>query len=451
MRASQVVAVSFVSAVFANDVAPLSATHAVDEIAALLQPHLHNSGASESKLRKTMHGVHLSTQLAEDEVTPGSTDALNKALDGVIKQIGERVDKKIIQDHKETNAEIGRRVGKLVSKTTDSVNRMEEAKTSDQTWVDCVGVEKEKMVQSEEAIQKVEQEKTEYARIKGVRNKKEKFEWPHFTRPVYQCQLTSDRKCGAELGRFSHTVSDILTVGEQKANQADSDFQAALNNWKDSKKRTGMAIRAANKARDDWQKQSSSCDDMVETRKTAMCWFGLKFQEKCGKLAEYKKLMDDVNQVDGGVYSHPDRQSQWKATHVVKCMLRKVISGTPLNSESMKACAATVDFDQSVGLLDLQAEKVAKATTPDNFSCNEKEIEFSGFTWNIPAMEDASSNGYVKSSGVSYQVTLATDTSPFDFCNTEKESCSEYRCTRGKPKNREHICQGKCTDLECCQ
>lgn len=447
MRAARVVVVSFISAVSANDV-PLSATHAVEQIAALLQPHLHDRGASVSKLRKTMHGVHLSTQVAEDQATPGAADALNKALTGVITQIGEKVDIKIIQDHKATNIEIGRRVNNVVKKTTDAVGRFSEAKSLDQTWVTCVGSEKTKLSDAERATRllqgAVATRNTECRAHAKTRNVKWDVETPSF-----ECQVSDRCKQGGK--SFSKQVAEIRSFLSSQAVDADDKYDKTLASCRAAKTAVTEADTANDQARSALEKQRSECEDLVEIRQTAMCLFGLKLQEKCGMLEKYKSLLGDVETVDGGVYSHPDRESQWSATHIVKCMLQNIISGTPLNSGSMNACAATVNFADSVGLMDYKKKDIESATTPDNFSCDEKEISFSGSGWTIPDAEDATSDGYMMTR-LAYEVALTSNSAPFAFCNAEPaESCASFTCNRGKPRPGSTMCQGKCNAEECCR
>merc|ERR1719433_1383089 len=89
--------------------------------------------------------------LAAQGVTPGATDSLNEILTRVINEIEADVETKIKSGHRDTQAEIDRRIGKVKSTTTVVVERKSEADAADQAWSNCVRDEKAARVAVEEA------------------------------------------------------------------------------------------------------------------------------------------------------------------------------------------------------------------------------------------------------------------------------------------------------------
>merc|ERR1719497_78936 len=94
---------------FGADSTPATATHVVEKITSLLQAQMGDS-AAKSKVRRTVQAVHLSTQRASEQITPGMRKDLNEALNEVVKEIESIVDQKIQEDHKNTQTAIDSKV-----------------------------------------------------------------------------------------------------------------------------------------------------------------------------------------------------------------------------------------------------------------------------------------------------------------------------------------------------
>merc|ERR1719245_2287259 len=250
---------------------------------------------------------------------------------------------------------------------------------------------------------------------------------------------------------FDQGVDEVLNDLRSKESKHSSDHQNAKQQCKAARDDVIRKQSALDDKRGEWQAQGEECDDRQEERNTAMCLFGLKAQLKCESVGAYQNFMGEVDKENGGVYSHPDRVQQWRAAHVTKCMLGKVISDFEINSATVAACDSTVDFDKQVGKLDRKAGAVSDLTSTENFTCKEKTIKFYGQTWDSPNDDGTSGSGDYVRREWEPEISFDKDSPPFDFCGSQgKQTCGDHRCQRGKVQERNRVCQGECSDAECC-
>jgi len=440
---------------FGAESTPVTATHVVDKITSLVQTQLADSSTSRSKVQRTIHAVRLSTQRASEQITPGMRPALNEALSKVVTEIERIVDKKIKEDHQNTQVAIDEKVQAIRAHTQEAKARHEDAVKLDKEWFECVAEEKNKLELVEQAERAVADSRA--ALDEPCQRKEDTSDYSIDLGPdkfVFQCDKTQDSNCSAAFGSFNQNVESLLsdlksrkTAATAAYQQATDDCQKANDDWNTKKADLG------NK-RNDWFAQRVVCDDAKDSRDAAMCHFGLKLQVKCHSVSEYHGLMDEIDRINGGVYSHPDREQQWRASHITKCMLEKVVSDFEINIDTMKACAGTVDFASQVGTLDRKSNDLADLTSDANFTCREETIKFFGQIWARPEDEDnAKSDDYIRSSWQP-EINFGEDSAPFAFCETdvEKGICADHRCMRGKIDRNlmNHVCQAaSCTDEEC--
>jgi len=153
------------------------------------------------------------------------------------------------------------------------------------------------------------------------------------------------------------------------------------------------ALAAANAA---YNEQKETCLENHETRQLAICQFGTDLQQKCSDVFAYNSLMAEVDQINGGVHSQPDRESEWQTTQVTKCMLGEIIAGHDISDTILTTCEDNVNFGTQVGVLDRKQSDFAAQTTADKFTCAEETITFNdGTTWETPTGQDPHSSDYV--------------------------------------------------------
>jgi len=290
--------------------------------------------------------------LALEMITPGATDSLNEALAKVIVQLETEVETKIKSWHLDTGRAVDAAVDALTGATTNAVAEKGTADELDGAWNSCVRDEKAKRVAIEEAEEDLQQ----------ARNS--------------QIEPVPD---GAK--------ADVVAK------------QSAL----------GDATSA-------WQDARRNCLEKHESRHVALCFFGKALQRKCGKVTEYRDLIGEIEKVNGGGYSRPDRGEEWKAVAATKCMLSKVIAGSEITATTLDACESAINFDRDVGVLDKKTGEFATLTSPAIFTCDEETITFGGETWEVPTGEAPASSEYVVRP-FSLAVSLDEDSSPFALCS----------------------------------
>jgi len=231
---------------------------------------------------------------------------------------------------------------------------------------------------------------------------------------VFECDMSRDRGCRNAFRSFDQGVDGVLSDLRAKESKHSSDHQSAKEACKAARDDVVRKQNDLDNKKGEWEAQGEECDDKHEERNTAMCLFGLKLKTKCESVGDYQALIGDVDKVNGGVYSHPDRVQQWRAAHVTKCMLGKVVSDFEINSATMSECDGTVDFDTQVGKIDKKAGVVSDLTKPESFTCQEKTIKFYGQTWDIPE-GDGKSSDYVRRAWEP-EINFDKDSPPFAFC-----------------------------------
>jgi len=440
---------------FGAESTPVTATHVVDKITSLVQTHLAESSASRSKVQRAIHAVRLSTQRASEQITPGMRPALNEALTKVVTEIERIVDKKIKEDHQNTQTAIDGKVQNIRAHTQEAKARHEDAVNLDKTWFECVAEEKAKLELVEQAERSVADSRA--ALDEPCQRKEDTSDYSvdlAVDKFVFQCDKSQDSNCSTAFGTFDQNVETLLSDLKSKKTAASNAYQQATDDCQKANDDLNSKKADLGDKRNAWLSQRVDCDDAKDRRDAAMCHFGLKLKTKCVSVSEYHSLIVDVEKSSGGVYSHPDRVQQWRASHVTKCMLGKVVSDFEINIDTMNACAATVDFEAQVGKLDKKTIEVADLTSDANFTCKEETIKFFGQIWARPEDEDnAKSEDYIRSSWQP-EINFGEDSAPFAFCETDVERgiCADHRCMRGKIDRglMDHVCQAaSCTDDEC--
>jgi len=351
---------------------------------------------------------------AKTSITPEAQESMNSALTRVVTEIEEKVESRIKEGHRGTQEAINKAIDELKGSTDQAVQRKNAANMHDQYWFDCVKEEKAKRVAIEEAEKALAQAQKEqvapcqqqdYSKMFTAQPDADKF----------VCDISEHGNCQPQMSSYQAHI-DGLVAGVR------TDATAATASWTEAKKQCDAAkynvaekqaaLEAANKA---WRAQRQSCMTQHENRAVAMCLFGRHLQGKCEHSSAYLALIAEVEKVNGGEHSHPDRQQEWKVTSMTKCMLEKVISGSDIDNGVLDTCEGAVNYDASVGALDKKADEYARLTAADKFTCSESYISFIGQNWNVPEGEAPASSEYT-TADFQPAVNLDPSAAPFGFC-----------------------------------
>jgi len=377
-----------VRARFAADSAPASAVHVVDKIGSLLQAL---QDKSQSKVRRTMHDVHLTTQRVSEGITPESKESLNTLIEKVVDAIKLKVDVKIKIDHKNTQDEIDKRLLSVQKYGTYALIKHRSAVDADKKLFVCIGDERELLAVSEE-LEKTAADSRSNANEACQLAQDTTFERlateDQLERLAFQCDSSVGDRCDHAKTAFGDAVDKFLEDLEGAVDGAEATHASAKTACSDANDDTIKKQSAMSDAYNLYNDKAEECQQLIEPRDEAICLFGLKLQQKCKGVTKFEKLMDNIDETDGGDFSHPDRVEQWRASQVTQCMLEQVMIDFQINSDTMTACNKKVNFDGDVGLLNRKAAEFAITTSTENFSCKEEmtKIKFFGQRWVKPEM-----------------------------------------------------------------
>jgi len=348
--------------------------------------------------------------------TPGQPEALNRALTDVIAEIEANLDTKITAGFAATQAAVATAIKNLEAATSSALTKKANADQADQTWFACIGDEKLKREDFEAAV--VAEDAANVAIVKPCADQEgsKMFESSPQV-PVFACDFSDGDSCNKQLDAYTAMVNkmvDTLAADAAEATQTWTNYKNACDSAnahaEDMKQARGGADAA-------WLAKREMCQTKHEDRQVSVCSFGSALQTKCEKVDAYRHLIKEVDAVNGGPNSEPDRQAEWKTTQVTKCMLQKVIDGIDLDGQSLAACELTVDYPVSVGQFNKMQSEFSTQTSENSFTCNEHTVTFNtGETWNVPAGFAPASLEYTNEP-FRPEVTLAVGTPAFAFCS----------------------------------
>jgi len=381
----------------------------VGTVGALLQARKSKSVEASAKL---MGELRVS---ARSLATPGAIDALNDALNTVISELEANVETKIKAGFSDTQAAIDTQISDLTTATSAVVDQKGVADTADATWFSCVGDEKSKLeaVEAAEVALAAAQEST----IVPCQNQEDRKDFSFVPSLDFEfaCEFTAPELCETEFNAYTSTVNNMLST-------LTADFQAASSSWQEAKDNCDAAnadVAAKTAALADantaYTGQQTTCLEKHETRQLAICQFGSDLQQKCSDVFAYNSLMAEVDQINGGVHSQPDREAEWQTTQVTKCLVSEIIAGADISDTTLTTCENNVDFGTQVGVLDRKESEFAGQTTAEKFTCAEETITFNdGNAWEMPTGQDPHSSDY-KIVSFAPQVDVLTPPA-FSFC-----------------------------------
>merc|ERR1719277_2040977 len=187
----------------------------------------------------------------------------------------------------------------------------------------------------------------------------------------FQCDisLSPEHNCDVQWQEF---LTDFETVYEAFLDEVDvavevhdghaQACQQAENDVKAKESRLSTATKR-------YEEQHQRCMDDSESRKQSMCNFETKYMSKCDSKNAYADLVREIESVDGGDYSHPDRVHEWTTTSTMICLLQKITETSMVDTTHVDDCEAEVNTDHLK--LAMQQQRFTELTTEPNYDCAE--------------------------------------------------------------------------------
>lgn len=351
--------------------------------------------------------------LSATKVTPGLSESLSGIISSVISDIENDVDKKITNSFESTQNAITSAIDELRDATDAALGQKTSADDADRIWATCVADEKAKRVEDEEAEVALKLAEEAVIAPCGDEVNSQKFAAAPFALPMVACAFDADN-CDEQLQSFDSEMASIVP-------SLTEDYDLKLDIWTKAKASCDAAwaeaeIRKAAKGQTAaaWQNQRLACISKHEDRSVAMCFFGNELQRKCEKAAAYTGLLAEVDQVNGGEYSQPDREAEWKTTSTTKCMLSLVAEGETLDEQALADCEEKVIFAGDGRELVRLESDFADLTSPAKYTCEEQTIPFAD-AWVVPSGLAPPSSEYTQEA-FEPAIDLTVDAPPFTFC-----------------------------------
>jgi len=366
-------------------------------------------GTGESNVQtKAMSNLR---ELARVAVTPG----VNEVFSSTVDKLSADVETKIKEAHSNTQVAINNAVSALEDATNNALALKDTADASDQTWFNCVRVEKSMLESVEHADEALAKSRSAVTEPCQTQEDKAKFNWKANEEDLaFECDISIHDNCDTQLASYRSQVNNLFEELEEDVKEAGSEYAEAKHLCERARADVVRKQSALDEARKTWQDQRKKCQDEHTQRSEAMCTFGNSLQTKCSSAAHYTSLVAEIN-TNGNNHSHPDRVEEWKVASITKCWLSKAATGETLDEAALTSCVNSVNFADDVGTLDLKSDLVASLTSSENFSCSEETITFTGKQWKIPTGSDPKSTDYILED-FAPTVSVKKGGVPFSFC-----------------------------------
>lgn len=388
-------------------------------------------------------------ELARVAATPG----INEVFSSTVNKLSADVETKIKESHSKTQNAINNAVMTLEDATKNVLALKQTADATDQTWFNCVRVERSMLESVEHAEAALAKSRSAVTEPCQEQQDKAKFNWKAEEEDLaFECDISIHDNCDSQLASYKSQINTLFEELEQDVKEAGSDYNDAKLRCEKARQDVVRKQSALDEANQRWQEQRAKCQNKHRQRSETMCTFGSALQNKCANAADYNTLVAEINAENGNDYSHPDRVEEWKVTHITKCWLSKAAADETLDQAALTSCAKSVNFDDDVGTLDLKSELVASLMTSAKFSCSEKTITFQGQTWNVPTGDNPKSTDY-SIEDFAPAVSLTKDTAPFSFCAEGGDPCeissTSCECFVHRDSNFCNTCPacGSCVDF----
>jgi len=351
-------------------------------------------------------------ELARVAKTPGVSEVFSSTVD----KLTADVETKIKEGHSNTQVAIDNAVKALEGATTNAVTLKQTADSADQTWFNCVRVEKSMLEAVEHADKALAKSRSAVAEPCQEQQDKAKFNWKAEEEDLaFECDISTHDNCDAQLASYKSQINSLFEELEEDVKEAGREYDEAKQRCDRAKQDVVRKQSALDAAKQTYAGQRKKCSSSQTQATDGMCAFGNALQDKCADVSAYRSLVAEINAANGNQHSNPDRVEEWKVTHITKCWLSKAATGETLDQDALTSCVNSVNFDNDVGTLDLKSKTVASLTSSDNFSCEEQTVTFMGKQWKIPSGSDPKSTDYV-AEDFAPDVSLQKGGVPFGFC-----------------------------------
>jgi len=374
----------------------------MDSIGSLLRTH--EASANDAVHSRVMNNLRL---LAS--ITPFQSDSMKEVLKTVITDIEANVETKITADLEGTRNAIAETINQLKVATTTAGEDKTKADNADNNWFNCIREEKAFRQEIEEADAATKNSRSN----EGVPCQQQQDLAAFQASPQlenFDCDFSTG-DCDGQLTNYRTQVTSMLSGLKDELSNKQADYDVAKTACQQAVDDTTAQSSAHDEKIVEWNSKQTECQSIHTSRLLTMCNFGTALQRKCMTAAAYTNLIEEVERVDGGGHSQPDREQEWKTTQLTKCMLKEVMGGGSIDANTLKTC----DTDaSSVGDLDKMQDDFA--ATAEKFTCSEETITFGDRTWTVPEGEAPSASDYTYTTPYAVEVDLRENSRAFSFC-----------------------------------
>jgi len=349
--------------------------------------------------------------LTHDGVTPGVADQFSSAIGKL-----EEGDKKIKAGFQSAQTALDQKMSALGGATDEAVASKTGADESDNSHFQCVRVEKAMLEHAEQRERELQKSRSAVTEPCQEQDDLTKFSWSTDADALnFQCDISVSDNCDAQLTAYRAQIATLFEELELDTQEAGDKYSAAKKRCDAAKADVVRKQSAHDESVKAWKQKQAECRQKLEARNGAICAFGTKYQAKCQNVDSTAALRQEIEPGSGSALSLPDMKKEWKASHIVKCLLAQGVKQEHIDDTVVDSCEQSVDFEGDVGRFDFHHDEFAALLTPERLSCQEETISFKGETWQVPAGDNPKSSDYRV---VPYkpQVSRAEGTSPFPIC-----------------------------------
>jgi len=354
----------------------------------------------------------LSALVERGQATPGAMEQFGNAVYTAIQSIDDEVIPLIIDGQAQTQQAITSSADLVEVKTGHLVDEKNVADDEDREWNVCVAQEKQDRIKVETAEGELEAAQGRVAQPCDAETAAAKFD-TEVKLASFSCDIEEQ---GGECNVQNYEETAMAMLQEAKNDQQDKKevYDAAVALCKEARDNVTTATAKRDAAINTWRGQQGLCVKAWVRRESALCTFGTALQEKCAALDAYHLLQEQAQGSDN-VHSQEERSNEYATAQITKC-LTSGIAANPgsLQPEALAACERQAD---PIPPLDWQVDSIARSIATSNFTCNEKEVEFTGMFWTLPSPKNEAPQSDSYQQILSGHTEAVEPRNSFSFCN----------------------------------
>lgn len=315
----------------------------------------------------------LDISLAQTKATP----EVVVAIDTILGTLGDMV-KSIESAHNDTDLSIADAVKMVSDAASVELDDRSAATKADGVWVQCKKDEQSLRLDYDNKV-------TDYDNKKEIETKDCTYETMtggQISAVGYECSFKDmEERCISKFQASNASVQKDMAALLAKINKDVAIYDANVAACKKATQDALAAMQARDKALSVWNQKRSLCLKANQALNKAACTLQRASENKCAKVGEYQKLIDETKVVNGTGNSDVDRRAEFAAITAAECALEAVKTGTETT-----ACAVEKDFDRAIGTLNLQTAVVEgyQSIEKSYWACsNPQPVRLSGKTWTV--------------------------------------------------------------------